>query len=67
MRKLLFIPLMLALSCTSPHTNSTKIWAWMVGKTTTTEGQWDYYFEKAAQAGIDAILVNATAGIRKKI
>jgi len=62
MRNLIFVPLMIALSCTSPDADSTKIWAWMVGKTTTTEVQWDYYFEKAARAGIDAVLVECHGG-----
>jgi uncharacterized lipoprotein YddW (UPF0748 family) len=53
---------MFALSCTSPQKKPAKIWAWMVGKTTITEGQWDYYFEKAARAGIDAVLLECHGG-----
>lgn len=67
MRNLIFVPLMIALSCTSPDPDSTKIWAWMVGKTTTTEVQWDYYFEKAAWAGIDAVLVECHGGYPEEI
>lgn len=62
MKKLFLILAMALISCTPRQDNTKKVWAWMVGKTTMTEGQWDYYFEKAADAGIDAILLECHGG-----
>lgn len=61
--KTLFLILAMALiSCTLRVDPSKKVWAWMVGKTTMTDGQWDYYFQKAAEAGINAILLECHGG-----
>ncbi len=39
-----------------------KVWAWMAGKTTIAPEQWDHYFKNAANAGIDAILLECHGG-----
>ena len=67
MKKLFICMAALILSCTSQQDADTKIWAWMVGKTTTTAGQWDYYFQKASEAGIDAILLECHGGYPEEI
>ena len=62
MKKLFLILAMALISCTPRQDYNKKVWAWMVGKTTMTNGQWDYYFQKAAEAGIDAILLECHGG-----
>ena len=62
MKYVLFFIAMALISCTPPSDPAKKVWAWMVGKTTITTEQWDYYFQKAAEAGIDAILLECHGG-----
>ncbi|NCC86210.1 MAG: hypothetical protein EOM03_19250, partial [Clostridia bacterium] len=57
----LFIAMAL-ISCTPRVNPEKKVWAWMAGKTTMTSEQWDYYFQHAAEAGIDAILLECHGG-----
>jgi len=66
--KTLFLLLAMALiSCTPRQDYTKKVWAWMSGKTTMTGGQWDYYFQKAAEAGIDAILLECHGGYPEEL
>lgn len=39
-----------------------KVWAWMAGKTTTADSDWEHMFSNAAQAGIDAIILECHGG-----
>lgn len=39
-----------------------KVWAWLAGKTTVSDEQWEYYFGKASNAGIDAIILECHGG-----
>lgn len=41
---------------------SKKVWAWMSGKTTMTEQEWESMFGKASEAGIDAIILECHGG-----
>ncbi|PKO97117.1 MAG: hypothetical protein CVU12_02285 [Bacteroidetes bacterium HGW-Bacteroidetes-7] len=41
---------------------SKKVWAWMSGKTTMTDLEWENMFGKAAEAGIDAIILECHGG-----
>ncbi len=41
---------------------SKKVWAWMSGKTTMDETEWEHYFSNAAKAGIDAIILECHGG-----
>lgn len=41
---------------------SKKVWAWMAGKTTTTDNEWDHFFGNASKAGIDAIILECHGG-----
>ncbi|MDO9679502.1 MAG: hypothetical protein Q7262_00680, partial [Bacteroidales bacterium] len=41
---------------------SKKVWAWMSGKTTMTEQEWENMFGKASEAGIDAIILECHGG-----
>ena len=67
MKKLFLILAMALISCTPRQDNTKKVWAWMSGKTTMTNGQWDYYFQKAADAGIDAILLECHGGYPEEL
>ena len=61
--KIIYLFIAMALiSCTPRVNTEKKVWAWMAGKTTMTLEQWDYYFQKAAEAGIDAILLECHGG-----
>ena len=39
-----------------------KVWAWMSGKLSMTDQQYEHYFSKAAQSGIDAIILECHSG-----
>lgn len=43
--------------------DSKKVWAWMNGKLSHTDEDWDYYFRNASEAGIDAILMESHHGV----
>ncbi len=61
--KIFFLFIAMALiSCTPRVDPAKKVWAWMAGKTTMTTEQWEYYFQHAAEAGIDAILLECHGG-----
>jgi len=61
--KIFFVFIAMAIiSCTPRVDPAKKVWAWMAGKTTTTAEQWEHYFQKAAEAGIDAILLECHGG-----
>jgi uncharacterized lipoprotein YddW (UPF0748 family) len=61
--KIFFVFIAMAIiSCTPREDPAKKVWAWMAGKTTTTAEQWEHYFQKAAEAGIDAILLECHGG-----
>lgn len=67
MNKLLTTIALLALSIivgtgAKPVDQNKKIWAWLSGKTTMTPEQWDNYFSKSANAGIDAIILECHGG-----
>ncbi len=61
--KIIYLFIAMALISCTPRVNpEKKVWAWMAGKTTMTTEQWDYYFQHAAEAGIDAILLECHGG-----
>jgi uncharacterized lipoprotein YddW (UPF0748 family) len=61
--KIIYLFIAMALISCTPRVNpEKKVWAWMAGKTTMTPEQWDYYFQHAAEAGIDAILLECHGG-----
>ena len=49
--------------CSRPESPEPKAWAWLAGKLSFTDEDWDYYFSHAAQAGIDAILMECHPGV----
>ncbi|MFA5302683.1 MAG: hypothetical protein WC395_08360, partial [Bacteroidales bacterium] len=53
---------MALVSCTPREDSAKKVWAWMAGKTTMNPGQWEHYFQKASEVGIDAILLECHGG-----
>ncbi|MDD4828732.1 MAG: hypothetical protein PHR97_08755, partial [Bacteroidales bacterium] len=56
---------MLCISCNTPDHPGNKVWAWMSGANSMTAEQWDYYFKKSSEAGIDAILLECHGGYPK--
>jgi len=50
-------------SCSQPNPPAPKAWAWLAGKLNFSNEDWDYYFSHAAQAGIDAILLESHPGV----
>lgn len=46
-----------------PVDDSKKVWAWMAGHLHYTDQEWDYYFQNASKAGIDAILLECHPGV----
>lgn len=48
-------------------TDDKKVWAWMSGKLSTTPEQWEHFFSKAEEAGIDAILLECHGGYQETV
>lgn len=60
--KLTFFLLLSSLLLISCKDNKPEVWAWIAGKTTMTDQEWDSYFSHAKEVGIDAILVECHGG-----
>ena len=63
---LLMLPVVLSAAFSSSQPEQpieTKVWAWLAGKLYFTDEDWDYYFSRSAQAGIDAILMECHPGV----
>ena len=62
---ILMLPLFSAATscCTQPEPPEKKVWAWLAGKLSFTDEDWEYYFGNAAKAGIDAILLECHPGV----
>ena len=68
MKKLGFILIAAAVLCLCACVSNKKddpekkVWAWLAGKTTTTDETWEMYFSKAATAGIHAVILECHGG-----
>ena len=52
--------------CSTPEkVPEPKVWAWLAGSLDMSDEDWDYYFSKARQVGIDAILLQVHGGYPK--
>jgi len=65
MRKLLFLAVTAAimLAGCAPKEKEFKVWAWMAGKVDMPEETLERYFQKSAEAGIDAIFIECHTGV----
>lgn len=60
----LIMAAVLTISCSQQdNPYEKKVWAWMSGKVSTSDDVWENYFSKAAEAGIDAIILECHSGI----